>query len=253
MRRIIAFQFKKFFKTYHFYMILGIFFMVIFLAAIAYAAEQEFIPVGYTGDISIFKKSGVRFMFEINGKWTIFVYSFFSGLFAIDDYANNTVKIMYAKGYTRTQVFLSRLPVLITATTIYFVINALFSLFWGTYFVGNNIVRKGNYLLMMFMQYIGILILVLSVFSIADIIKNQYAVMISSPLALFVDSILLEILIRLNIEKPVINGLITACWTMQIFTQYDVPAKDVILTLITGIIHAGVLTIISFFINKKAE
>ena len=245
MFNLIKFNFKKLFKTSQFYLILGLFILVI---SIFLAITIKDIKAGYDTVLS-----GLDFMLSINNVQILLVYGLFTGWYAIDDYTNNTVKIMYGKGYSRFKVYISKIIVLLIIITIYFVITALVSLLLGTIFIGSKYTVKSNFSVIIALQYLGILYYILGMFCFADIVKNIYAVSVFSASMWIIDMIYVTSESFKKLKDKLLPSVIASAYPFIVFTDSTSNQSQIQEAILSGIIHITICIMISYILDKFSE
>lgn len=134
MGKLIHFEFRKLFQQKSFYIcnmvILLFVFLSIIMSKIIYEQTAEGIDIPTTMD---FIKTALT-----SGN-VILIVSILIALFTCEDYNEGTIKNSYARGYSRTQVYLSKWMVVSTASVITCLVCWI-----GTYGIGSIFFEMGN-------------------------------------------------------------------------------------------------------------
>ena len=248
MINLLKFELKKLFRTPDFYYMLILFGVVIIAKLIEYYGFADAnIGLVTSSEAEALKKSSFKFMSNVNLSYILSVYGAFAGIYAIEEFKTNTITTIYSRGYSRTQVFLSKIPVLLIATTVYFVTNTLFSLGIGMIFF-DNITANINYPLIMLLQYFAILIIVFDVFFVCTIIKNQYITVIFSVFYW----VLGAIIVTDNNDNSAFTKLLTTICPL-INASNGTSPKEIFISFLLAIIHLIAVFVASLMINAKTD
>ena len=135
MKNLLKFEFIKLKKKKSFYICTLIMVALLFIAALTTNAlinvSAEF------GEL--FEVSSIDSLLSgLSDSSFIMITSIFVVLFVCEDYTNQTVKNVYARGYSRKEVYLSKLISTLASATIMFVVVEIAAFAIGTGFFGSK-------------------------------------------------------------------------------------------------------------------
>lgn len=125
--------------------------------------------------MSITKTSGIdkpEMIFSVGNSLIIFAMIALASTIMMGDFANNTVKYLFARQFSRLNIFISKLIVMIIMLIYLYVINYLFTYISKLIFLGNNSFHFKPILNEMFGNMWFILLLIPMVILVSNIAKN---------------------------------------------------------------------------------
>ena len=252
MKNLLKFEFHKLFRQKSFYICTAIMFAFSFLAALILEFLVSNSPVDMSELIIKPASCWANLLTTIDNSNFILISSIFIAIFVCEDFSSGTIKNIYARGFSKTQVFISKLIVVVVAALIMFGLNLLFSLLVGLIFYGaNSFDVKCIWILLS--QIPLVLANTTLAFAISIVSKkigpaiaiSILGVMIISLLFTMVDAVLA--IENFNISELWIEGMMTKLGSTAATTG------EILSTLACNIAYIILFIIISFNINKKQE
>ena len=193
MMSLLRFEFCKLRKQKRFYVCTGIMVSLILLSGVTTKALLGDIP-GMTSEELMLNAVGNSSFLLIAG--------IFAALHICEDYEQQTIKNIYARGYTRTEVYFSKLIAVWLSTTLMFLMIILTSLILGNiYFtVGSTDVGKLTGVLVV--QYLVCMANISMYFALSSAFrKNGSAIAATIVFPMFVNMVLALLDSYLKLEK----------------------------------------------------
>ena len=197
MGNLLKFEFRKMKRLKSFYICLGLMLVSVLITAVTLnlidmSSIEDQLSELDQASINL-AKNGVDFMLSaVSNASYLTIVGVFVAIFVCSDFDEQTIKNVYAKGYTRQSVYFSKLIATLVLSTIMFVACLAFAFAVGTAFWG---VGEG------------------SVLKILAVVGVQYVACIANVMFFFAISILLSkmgISIALNIIAPIVISLVLA-------------------------------------------
>jgi ABC-type transport system involved in multi-copper enzyme maturation permease subunit len=170
MKNLLKLEFVKLKRRKSFYICTLIMLGLIIISNLTIKAFLSLLP-DVIGDIT---SSGIDSLVSglSNSSFTL-ITSIFVILFVCEDYTNQAIKNIYAKGYSRTNVFLSKIISVVISTTIMFLIVEIASFISGTLFFGIGKIESYKFLLLIAAQYLAAMAEIIFAFVIASEMFSQ--------------------------------------------------------------------------------
>ena len=247
MVNLLKFEFRKIRTQKVLFISLIIFFIIHFINALSTrllldAFDEEFYGIS-TAEQIIY--SADNFIFTL-------VSVIVTVVIVCRDYEWGIVKNVYAKGYKRESVYLSKfLYTAFCATALYvfeILITALtYGLFFGFEWVG------GKGVAILFTQYASVIACFAFYYAVASITKKMSSALIISIVAPSIISLILSLLtFAFKIEDFSLSSYWISSF-MGSLTDYQVTTKRIIECAVCSVIYIGVFTVGGLFINRTTE
>ena len=201
-----------------------------------------------------FTASGISsFVSGLNDSSFTLIASIFVVLFICEDYASQTVKNIYARGYSRKEVYLSKLISALISTTVMFVIVEIAAFTVGTVFFGLGEVGNFKFLALIGTQYVVAMANIALTFAVASVIrKNGGAIagIILAPMLVGVVTGLADSFLKFE------DFSLTSLWLSNFLSDVSVltvSAERIITCLVGSIIYIPLFVIAGLYYNKKIE
>ena len=250
MKKLISFEFRKLFKSKYFYIITAISIVFILLSGLTNKAISDALIAN--GETVQPYSSYLFTKGALGGTYTMFI-AIFVALFATEDSTSGTLKNIYAKGYTRSQVYFSKYVVSLIAVLIMSSVTVVFAYGYSNSIWGNNLEIVDNVLLIIVGQLLGVITYHAIFFAISTIfgkVGSAIALNIIGPMAVSLVLGLGDAFIRSE------NIKLTSYWVDSLYSYFTASVSDQNL-LTTGIvlfaIYIGAAIIIGLFMNRKKE
>lgn len=247
MKKLLNFEFRKLFRQKSFYVCGALLLVFVFLsAAISKLVAENAEDVSYRlPTVADTLRSALQ------GANVTLIAGIFTALFVCADYSDGTLKNIYAKGYTRTSVYFSKLTAVLVSTVLFCVVT------WGGGFLSGKLLFESSgdlntelfgvlaaQLLAVF-GYTGLF------FALAMIIKRTGG----SIAACIVGPMLFSLLF--TTVNTVINSQslnLSDYWLDGLFgnlAQTGVSGQIVLIAVLLSVAYAAVFTAIGALFNKK--
>lgn len=250
MRNLLKFEFTKLKKSKSFYACTIIMVALLFMSALTTNALINASPE--LGEQ--FNVSGIGSLVSgTNDSSFTLIASIFVVLFVCEDHASQTVKNIYARGYSRKDVYFSKLIAAFASTTVLFVIIEVFAFVIGTVFFGEGDVGNFKFIALIGAQYVIAMANVALAFVIASVIrKNGGAVasVILAPTLVGVVTGLADAFLKLE------DFSLTSLWLSDFLSDVSVLTVNTgrIVTCVVGsLIYIYIFIIVGAYLNKKTE
>ena len=235
MNNLLKLEFTRLKRQKSFYVCTVIMVALIFLSMLTANALANASP-----EIAAeFKASGIESLVGgMNNSSFALIASIFAVLFVCEDYDQQIVKNIYARGYSRKSVYLSKMISVLAATSVMFII-----------------VELGNFkfLAVVGTQYVVAMANIALAFAIASVLRRNggsIAGIILAPMLVGVVCGLADSF--LNIE----DFTLTSLWLSNFMTDVStlaVSTERMLVCLVGSLIYIPVFVIAGLYFNKKIE
>ena len=250
MKNLLKFEFTKLKKKKSFYICTLIMVALLFIAALTTNAlinvSAEF------GEL--FEVSSIDSLLSgLSDSSFIMITSIFVVLFVCEDYTNQTVKNVYARGYSRKEVYLSKLISTLASATIMFVVVEIAAFAIGTGFFGSKEMESPKLLAILGTQYVVAMANIVLAFMVASAIRKNggaIACIILAPTFVGIVTGLADVF--LNFE----NFSLTSLWIsnfLSTVSDLTVDTKDILICLVGSLIYIPAFGFLGLYLNQKAD
>ena len=250
MKKLIIFEFRKLFKSKYFYIISAI--SVVFVLISGLTNKAIFDSLIKNGETVQPYSSYLFTKGALGGTYTMLI-AIFVALFATEDSASGTLKNIYAKGYTRSQVYFSKYVVSFIAVLIMSAITVVFAFGYSNSIWGNSLEITDNVLLVVVGQFLGIATYHVIFFAISTIfskVGSAIALNIIGPMAVSLVLGLGDAFIKSE------NTKLTSYWIDSLFSNFTSSVsnqKMMVTGIILFIVYTGVAIFVGIIMNRKKE
>lgn len=243
MKNLFKFEFNKFFKQKSFYICMAVMIvMSLFGILISKAIEDETTKLG-----------GAYFLLNAvsSSDFTV-ICGIFIALFVCMDYNLQTIKNVYSRGYSRSQVFFAKYIVCIVANCIMFAAVLLFNIAVGSIFF-HDAAAHGNYAGLLVGQFLYCIAYASLVFVVGMITKKSgftIAIAILGPLVIDLLLTLLDSVIKTETFK------ISNYWINSFgydLSNLATSATRLGICIALSCVYAIVFIVAGYFINRKQD
>ncbi len=248
MGKLIKFEFRKLFKAKSFFICMAICVCLVLLSGLT----TKVIVENSNGEIASPSKYNLL-QSAIGSSSITLIAAIFTALFVCEDDSSGTIKNIYARGYSRTNVFISKYIVSLFAILIFTLVSMIAAYFFGQSNYPNETTSIPNLLLVI----IGQILLIIAYHSIFFAISSKVgktgssiAFNIVGPL--FINMALTMIDAFLKLE----NFKLSSYWIESLLSslqQTSVTNQNILTCIIMGIIYSFVFICVGLFLNKKKE
>lgn len=250
MKNLLRLEFTKLKRQKSFYICLIIMLGLVFLNNLTAKAVLDTIPELLGGMYG----SGISSLLTgvSDSSFTI-VASIFVSLFVCQDYSQQTVKNIYARGYSRIGVYVSKLISTFVAATVMFVVVEAAAFGIGSIFFGVGDVENLRFLGILGAQYLVMMANIALAFALSAILrKNGGAIPI-----IIVAPIVVNIVLSLVDAFASFENIALADYYISSFLNslmsINVANERIVECIIGSLIYIPVLLTAGLFINKKVE
>ena len=245
MGKLLKFEFRKITKQKSFYICFGIVFLLAVLNVVltkSLSSESEEV-IFSTGSMLVKSLSGSSFMM---------ILGIFTALYVCDDYTNNTLKNIYAKGYTREKVYLSKYIMSVLVAVVMSLITmaitvALCSMNGATQDLQSSIIKS---ILSQIILVIAYQSLYFGVSMIFGHVGGSIAFNLVGP------SLVVTILTLITSILKIDSLNISSFWLDSAFNSVTIlnPSNEIITKgVIMGLIYIVIFCVGGLFLTKKKE
>ena len=247
MKNLLKLEFRKLKTRKSFYICIAV---MVGMFAVSTFTINGLINPDFSEDLGL---SGINSLIgALSSSSFTMISGIFVALFVCEDYTSQTVKNIYAKGYSRTKVYLSKLITILISTTVMLIIIDLVAFALGTalYGVGKN---SDKLLPVLATQYIIAMAEVTFAFTIASVIRKTggaIACIIIAPMFLGVLLGLADTFI------PFENFTISKLWLsnfLSVFQTLDISTNQILLYILGSLIYFTIFNIIGLYFNKNIQ
>ncbi len=250
MKKLLKLEFRKLRKQKSFYICTIVMVVLLFVSAITSKAlcnaSSEF-AAQYNG-------SGIAAMISaISNCSFLLIAGIFVALFVCDDYEQQTIKNIYSKGYSRSQVYGSKFISSMIAVTIMFIVVVCSACFFGTIYFGLGESEGTNIFGLLAVQYINCMANMSLYFAISCVLRKTG----SSVAGVFVAPLLVNMILGLvdsflKSEKIVFANL----WVSSFINDLSVLTVEhnrFMVCLAASLVYIPLFVIAGLYFHKKIE
>ncbi|MBO4219856.1 MAG: ABC transporter permease [Clostridia bacterium] len=250
MKKLICFEFRKLFRSKYFYIITAVSVLFVLLSGLtSKAISDAIIENGETVQpysAYLFTKSA------LGGTYTLFV-AIFVALFATEDSTSGTLKNIYAKGYTRNQVYFSKYLVSLISVLVISAVTVLFAYSYSYSIWGNDLKPTDHVFLIFVGQFLGIAAYHAIFFAISTTfgkVGSAIALNIIGPMAVALVLGLGDAFIKSE------NTKLTSFWVDSLFSNFttsDSNQKMLGIGIVFFTVYIAAAILIGSLVNRKKE
>ncbi len=176
----------------------------------------------------------------------------FIAIYVCGDFGQQTIKNIYSRGFSRTEVYFVKLIICVAYTVAMFIITELFSLAMGSAFYGFA-AQEGHIFSLLLGQFLACIAFTTFAFAVCHLIKRTgiaIVVIIFVPQVLTLILSLLDIIIRADNFKLAyywLNGTITS------LSYSDASVTTIVVGCILPVVYGAIFVTGGFFLNRKSE
>lgn len=250
MKDLLRLEFRKLKRQKSFYICLAIMLGLVFLNNLTAKALLDAIPEL----LGAMYGSGIQSLITglSDSSFTI-VASIFVSLFVCQDYSQQTVKNIYARGYSRISVYVSKMIATFTAATVMFAVVEAAAFGIGSAFFGVGDVESFRFLGILGAQYIVMMANIALAFALSAILRKNggaIPIIIVTPIVVSILLGLADALIdfeTISLSDYYINSFLNSLMSL------NVTDDRIVESVIGALIYIPVLLVGGMFINKKVE
>lgn len=247
MTNLLKFEFRKLFKQKSFYICTAVMLVLSVFGILlnkTLASNPDFnmaMPSAKSALLSAVSSSSFTMLCGI-----------FIALFVCTDYDQQTIKNVYSRGFSRTNVYFAKFIVSVISTVVMFAVTLLFTYVAGAAMLDGT-AEAGNYVGLIAGQLIYCLAYSSFVFAISLIVKK---VGVSIALAILGPSLIGTVINLADAFLKIENFKIGSYWLDGFIDDLTSLATDntrLIVCIVLSLIYAAVFVVAGYLINKKQE
>lgn len=247
MKNLLKFEFHKLLKQKSFYN------CTIIMLALSFFGVLLNRSLADNAELNITMPSVMSALLSaVNTSSFTLICGIFIVLFVCTDYDQQTIKNVYSRGFSRSNVYFAKYIVCVFSTIVMFAIMLIF-----TYGIGKSIldgvIETGNYVGLISGQLLFCIAYSSFVFSVSLIVKK---VGISIALAILGPSLIGTVINLLDSFLKIDNFKISSYWLNDFINDLTYLATDnarLSICMILSIIYAVVFVSVGYLISKKQE
>lgn len=247
MKKLLQFELFKLRKQKSLYICSGLILVMLLLELVlsmlmTKAFGEEFMPTPSAIDVVLTAVSASDFTL-ITG---IFIVIYVCG-----DFNQQTIKNIYSRGFSRTEVYFVKLIICVAYTVAMFIITELFALAMGSAFYGFK-PQEGHIFALLLGQLLACIAYATFAFAICYLIKKTG---IAIVLVIFVPMVLSLILTVLDAVIKADNFKMVNYWLDGMITSLDGTASvtTIVLGCILPVVYAALFVTGGFFLSRRSE
>lgn len=255
MSRLLRFNFRKLSRQKSFYLCLGITLGMLALTGVMYKMifdSTEAIDMGALMSLPSFNSVTFGLMGMDNSSF-IMVMGVAVALMVCDDYEQHTVKIIFARGYSRLQFYFSKLVTAFVAITVAFAVVEPAAFGIGAVFFGFGDADMAKTFALIAIQYVAVLANAAFIFMLSCIFRRTGLSIAAALVAPTVITLVLQ-LADAAIRSESIR--LSSFWISSCFaTLSDLNVETYKMLLCLGLcaVYTAVFVMIGALISKKTE
>ncbi len=250
MKKLLQLEFTRLARRTSFYVCLAISVGLLFLSDLSASAIAKITPEL----ASVLSTSVVACVVNAlnNSSFTI-IAGIFTVLFICEDYEQQTIKNICAKGFSRNKIFSAKAISMLTSTTVMFAVIEIFAFISSSLFFETGSANASKIVFIIATQYAVAVANSFFAFVIAILIRRigiAITVIVVAPLVLDLTLTILDTLIKTD------SFSFTSLWITS-FLPYisvlSVSSEKLILSLVTALLYIALFVVLGLFINKKKD
>lgn len=235
MGKLLRLEFRRLSRQTSFYVCtVGVILLLILMLATLYA---DF--------LSVLDSQGAADVLLVSTDLSAF-YTFmcvFVIVFVCDDYSQQTIRNIFARGYTRGQVYFAKLISTVTAVTIMYVLMLSAAFFMSLRALGNGPVEWGMFFAVLGTQFVMILAYVSLYYCLAAVTTRTG---LSICLAFLLPS-LIQLLLGQELSQYWLDGL------HESLSYLQMDSRDLLLCLGLSLFYIAAFTTVGYFSTRKKD
>lgn len=251
MKNLLKLEFRKMRKQKSFYICTLVMIGLLFLSVLT---ANALLTGNHAALAGTFAASGMDTAINaVNNSSFLMIAGIFVAIFVCDDYEQQTIKNIYARGYSRKQVYLSKLLAVWIGTTVMFVIVLLFAFICGTAYFGTGAFAGLRVIRILAVQYAACMANMSLCFLVSSLLRKNG----SSIAATIVAPMLVNMLLgMLDSFMKLKEFSVTSVWVssfMGDLSSLSVSSGRVSVCLIASLFYMAVFAVAGIASHKKIE
>ena len=257
MKNLLLFELHKLKKQKSLYICSAVIVALLFLMTLA-----NFILDKYLSDLlGTQAPTAVQTVLtSINASDFTLVVSIFIVLYVCGDFGQKTIKNIYSRGFSRTEVYFTKYIICVVYVIIMYAITELFALAIGSAFFGFK-PQEGHIFWSLFGQLLVCIAYASFVFAVANMIKRMgiaLAVVILAPAALTVIMTVIDVIIQVNLSEAMSEDvfLVSELWFDGMLATLSNASANVVKTVLANVLpvlYGAIFITAGYLVNRKTE
>ncbi len=252
MKKLLKFELRKLMRGKLLYISAALVAVLAFVSLLILKATQGIVDPMFRDE---FSRTGTEeILLAVDSSYFMMVAGIFVAVFVCDDYTQQTLKNIYARGYTRINVTLSKLIATVLASSAIYFLSVLSGFVFASLIFETGEANIGELLSVFSVQYISVLANIFLFFALSVLIKKKGLAVAAVILVPFVSELLLSLLdLMLMFENaPVFSEYWLTTFPSDL-TNVDVPDKKLLVCLFGSLVYIAVFAFLGNFFNRKSE
>lgn len=250
MKNLLKLEFRKLRKQKSFYICMVVMIGLLLLSVLTVNALSE-------DDLEIsgqFGSSVIDVMVNaVNNSSFILIAGIFVVLLVCDDYEQQTIKNIYAKGYSRKQVYLSKLISVYIAATIMFIMVMISAFALGSYYFGIGAIDVFKFICVIAVQYLVCMANVGLSFLLSSLLRKNGSSIAATIIVPMIVNMLLGVLDSfIKLEKFSTSSLWISSFTGDLSTL-TVGRERLEVCFAASLIYILIFAASGIYFHKKLE
>ena len=252
MKRILKFELSKLRTQKSLFICTGIMVFSVLLNVLTYWGMAKLVA----GELGAMEELGVIVGFDMitsvlqaanNGSLTV-IAGIVISIFVCSDYSQGTIKVILARGYSRTKVYFAKLAAVSVIAASMFAVCLLFGWLFGMAFFGVGGVSGVKWIAILAVQLVSVLAFAAFAFLFAALFRKiapSIIMIIVLPTVVQLVLSLIDIFAETSLSDYWITSLFASLATMS------VSASRIIIALVTSLIYTAVFVTLGWLASRK--
>lgn len=246
MKNLLTLEFHKMKKQKSFYICTIIMIGLLFLSVLTANA--------LAGSAPEFSASSMDMVLNaLNNSSFLMIAGIFTALFVCDDYEQQTIKNIYARGYSRKQVYLSKLISIWTGTTIMFAVVLLCSFLFGTIYFGADDFGNLSFLGLLAVQYVTCMANMGLCFFVSSLLRKNGSSIAATIVVPMIASMVLGMFDSFMKFKEFSTANLWVSSLIGDLSTLTVSTERLYVCLFASLIYIVIFAVAGIFFHKKIE
>lgn len=249
MKNLLKLEFRKMRKQKSFYICTIVMAALLFLSALTANALSE-IPKLSEGT----RSSGVDMAVNaVNNSSFILIAGIFVAIVVCDDYEQQTIKNIYARGYSRKRVYLSKLFSVLVGVTIMFAVILLCAFILGSAYFGVGSAEPFKLIRLLAVQYAACMANMGLCFLLSSLLRKNGSSIAATIVVPMIASMALGMFDSFMKFKDFSTASLWVSSFPGELSTISVSVERLTVCFIASLIYIAVFAVIGMFFNKKVE
>lgn len=249
MMRLFKFEFYKLIRTRSYYICIGIMMLLTALSAYLQVLLKD-----QLGTLAVDMTRLSCVMTALSNSSVSMMLGIFISLFVCEDYSTGTIRTILARGYSRFDIYVSKLVAVIAASLVMAIAAILFACVVGVFFfIGDEVSFGGEQIKILLTQLVVVIAFASLFYSIATMLQKtgtSIAFCVVIPMML---TLLLQVLDAAFIEEEIVVSRYWLEGLLSIASGVTVKAHDLTEAFLCSLAYIAVSLVGGWFATKDNE